>query len=276
MPKTLVPPTKVGNFLAGKAAGFNIREGYGWTGVCYCGFVTTGWPTRKQAKIRIDQHSDEHADPEKIMPPKEEVEALTPGKFEPGSGLQANSEPPLWGQMAILATDILYKFSVAAAAGNTTAGTAAGSLGDQISTTQITDATLNNLFDDISGDENAASDVEYRGYFVHNNHATLTWTTPVAWLSAEVAGGASAAIAVDTTATSAVGAATQQMTTIADEGTAPAGQTFSAPTTKASGLAVSNVPAGNVKGLWVRRTAANTAAVNNDGVTVRVEGDTAA
>lgn len=178
--------------------------------------------------------------------------------------------------MAITATDILFKYSVAAAAGNTTAGTAAGSLGDQISTTTITDATLNNLFDDITGDENAASDVEYRGYFVHNNHATLTWTAPVAWISGEVAGGATGAIAVSGTATSAVGSASAQMETIANESTAPSGPTFSAPTTKGTGLALSDIPAGNVKGIWVRRTAANTVAVNNDGVTIRVEGDTAA
>jgi len=272
----LVPPTKVGNLKPGRAAGFDIQEGYGWTGICYCGFVTTGWPTRKQAKIRINQHTLEHENPENLMPPKEDVEALTPKAFRPENFRQQNSEPPLWGEMAILATDILYKYSVAAAAGNTTAGTAAGSLGDQISTTQITDATLGNLFDDVSGDENAASDVEYRGYFVHNNHATLTWQAPVAWLSAEVAGGASAAISIDTTAASPVDAATQQMKSIADESTAPATQTFSSPTTKGSGLALSDLAAGNVKGIWVRRTAANTGAVNNDGVTIRFEGDTAA
>jgi hypothetical protein len=96
--------------------------------------------------------------------------------------------------MAITATDILFKFSVAAAAGDTTAGTAAGSLGDQISTTAITDATLHNLFDVVTGDENAASEAEYRGIFVHNNHATLTWENVVVWLSAETAGGAVAAI----------------------------------------------------------------------------------
>lgn len=178
--------------------------------------------------------------------------------------------------MAITATDILYKFSVAAAAGNTTAGTAAGSLGDQISTTQITDASLNNLFDDITGDENAASEAEYRGYFVHNAHATLSWQNVVVWLSAEVAGGAVAAISVDTTGITALGAGTAQMKTIADENTAPATQTFSSPTTKATGLTVGTIAAGSVQGLWVRRTAANTAAVNNDGVTVRFEGDTAA
>lgn len=178
--------------------------------------------------------------------------------------------------MAITAGEILYKFSVAAAAGNTTGGTAAGSLGDQISTTQITDASLNNLFDDVSGDENAASDVEYRGYFVHNSNASLTWTAPKVWLSAEVGGGAVAAIAVDTVAASAIAQASTQMTIIADESTAPAAQSFSAPTTKGTGLSLGDLPNGQCKGIWVRRTAANTGAVNNDGVTVRVEGDTAA
>lgn len=41
----------------------------------------------------------------------------------------------------------------------------------------------------VTGDENAASDVEYRCIFVHNNHATLTLQGVVVWLSAEVAGG---------------------------------------------------------------------------------------
>lgn len=178
--------------------------------------------------------------------------------------------------MAITATDILFKFSVAAAAGDTTAGTAAGSLGDQISTTQITDATLHNLFDQISGDENAANDVEYRGFFVHNNHATLTWENVVAWLSAEVAGGANAAISIDTTGVTAKGSASAQMKTIADESTAPATQTFSSPTTKGTALVIGNIPAGSVAGIWVRRTATNSAAVDSDGVTIRCEGDTAA
>lgn len=272
----LVYPTKVGNLKPGRAAGFDIREGYGWTAICACGFTSTGWPTRKQAKIREEQHITEHSTGEP-MPDKAEVEALTPKKFATGGpAARTLDDHPLLGRMAIVATDILYKYSVAAAAGNTTAGTAAGSLGDQISTTQITDATLNNLFDDVSGDENAASDVEYRGYFVHNNHGSLTWTAPFAWLSAEVAGGASAAISVDTTAASAVGSGSTQMKTIADESTAPTSQTFSSPTTKGSGLALSDLPNGQVKGIWVRRTAANTAAVNNDGVTIRVEGDTAA
>ena len=178
--------------------------------------------------------------------------------------------------MAITATNILYKFSVAAAAGDTTAGSAATSLGDQISTTQITDATLHNLFDIVTGDENAASDVEYRGFFVHNDHGSLTWENVVVWLSAETAGGAVAAISVDATGITPKGQASLQMKIIADESTAPATQTFSAPTTKGTGLAIGNIPAGSVQGIWVRRTAANTAALDLDSVTIRCEGDTPA
>lgn len=180
--------------------------------------------------------------------------------------------------MPITAADILYKFSVAAAAGNTTAGTAATSLGDQISTTQLTDATLDNLFDVITGDENAASDTEYRCFFVHNNHATITWENVVVWLSAEVAGGAAAAIALDNIAASAVGAAAPQAATVANEQTSPGAGAgaFSSPVTKGTGLAIGNLTPGQVKAIWVRRSAANTGAVNNDGVTIRCEGDTAA
>jgi hypothetical protein len=81
---------------------------------------------------------------------------------------------------------------------------------------------------------------------------------------------------VDTTGVTAKGSASAQAKTVADENTAPAAQTFSSPTTKATGLAIGNIPAGSVAAIWVRRTAANTAAVNNDGVTIRCEGDTAA
>jgi hypothetical protein len=181
--------------------------------------------------------------------------------------------------MPIVSSDIKYKFSVkTGSAGNSTAGTAAGSLGKYISTTEITDATLNNLFDDVTGDENAASDVEYRFVFVHNAHGSLSLQNAVIWLQAEVANGASVAIAIDDTAASAIGSASAQADEIADEGTAPGAGvgSFSSPTTKGTGLSLGTIPAGSCRAFWVRRTAANNAALSNDGVTVRVEGDTAA
>lgn len=180
--------------------------------------------------------------------------------------------------MPIASTDLLYKYSVVSGtAGNTVAAGAAGSyLGKYVSTTQIVDATLDNLFPDITGDENAASNVDYQCIFIHNNHATLTLQNAVVWLAAIVAGGANNGISVDSTAASAVGSASPQALTIANKNTAPAGLTFSTPTTKSAGLAVGNIGPGQVRAIWVQRSATNSAAQNSDGCTIRVEGDTAA
>lgn len=179
--------------------------------------------------------------------------------------------------MPIVSGDLLRKYSVkTGSAGNSTAGTMAGSLGKYISTTQITSGVANNLFPDVTGSENAASNIDYKCEFLHNSHASLSLTTTVAWISAEVAGGATAAIGVDPTAASAIGSASAQAVEVADKDTAPAGVTFSSPTTKAAGVAMGDIAAGFCRALWWRRSAANTAALSGDGATVRMEGDTAA
>lgn len=179
--------------------------------------------------------------------------------------------------MAIVAADIKKKFSTkSGSAGNSLTSDGPSSLGKYISTTEIADATLHALFDIVTGDENAASDVEYRCIFIHNAHATLTLQSAVVWLTAEVAGGADHAISVDATAASAIGSATAQAKEIADEDTAPASQTFSAPATKAAGLSLGDIPAGQCRAVWVRRTANDTGAVDADGVTINIAGDTAA
>jgi hypothetical protein len=179
--------------------------------------------------------------------------------------------------MAIVASDIQFRYSVVTgAAGDSTAGTAGGSLGKYASTTQVA-AGANGMFDDISGAENAASTVDYRGIPVLNNHATLTLQSPTVYISAETAGGASIALATDNIAASAKGGASAQMAQIANETTLPTGvSAFSSPTTAGAGLALSNIPALNVKGIWVRRTAANNSAIDADGFTLAVTGDTAA
>lgn len=178
--------------------------------------------------------------------------------------------------MAIVASDIVFRLSVVAAAGDTTASTGATALGDQVSTT-VMPTTLHGLFDIVTGAENAASESEYRCVFVLNNHATLTLENPVIYLSGAVASGADVTIATDNIAVSAKGAATAQAATIANEDTAPTGvSAFSAPTTAGTGLALGNLAPGQVKGVWIKRTTANTGAVDADGVTLNVTGDTAA
>jgi hypothetical protein len=173
--------------------------------------------------------------------------------------------------MAIVASDIVKRFSVAAAAGDTTAGTAAGSLGDQISTTVITDATLNNLFDDVSGAESAAGDTEYRCIFILNNHATLTLQGATIEVLSQTSGGGTVDIALDNIAVGAKGSGSAQAATIANESTAPSGVgTFGA-----GPLTIGDIPPGQCKGVWLRRVvSAGAGAVNPDGVVLRVTGDT--
>ena len=173
--------------------------------------------------------------------------------------------------MAITSSDIVFRLSVAAAAGDTTAGTAATSLGDQVSTTAITTATLNNLFDDVSGAEAAAGDVEYRCIFVLNSHATLTLQNATVEVLSQTTGGGSIDIATDNTAVSAKGSASAQATTVANESTAPTGVSAFG----AGPLSLGSLGPGQVKGVWLRRTVtAGAGAVDPDGVVLRVTGDT--
>lgn len=177
---------------------------------------------------------------------------------------------------AIIASEIQWRFTTTAgAAGDTTANTTVSTfLGKYAATSAWAGGGTNDLFADISGAENAASQVDYAGLAILNNNTANTAQNSVAYLSSEVAGGASIAIGADTTAASAKGSATAQLVTIASRTTAPAGVTFSSPTTAGTGVSLGSIPVANVKGLWVRRTAANTAALSNDGVTLAVQVDT--
>jgi hypothetical protein len=256
----------------------------------------------------------------------------------------------------ITSSDLKLKLSIkTGSAGNSQAqGDPNASLGKYISTTEITDATLDNLFDDVSGDENAAGTVEYRCLFVHNAHASLTLQSPKVWLSGKRCAAAAStdkftfnshgfsdgeavrveaeysydtlpagvnnsttyyvvssttndfklsatqggsaiditadgtatvrrfanctiALAIDNAAASAIGSASAQADSVANETTAPSAVgSFSSPTTKATGLSLGNLPAGQCRAVWVRRTPLNVGARAVDGTLPRVEGDTAA
>lgn len=177
--------------------------------------------------------------------------------------------------MPIVESDLKWKLSTtAASAGNTTAGTPGGSLGGYVSTTELASGALHALFDAVGGTENAAGRVEYRCVFVHNAHPTNTLYGARVWLEAEVAGGAVAAISVDSSPAVPVGLSSVQAKSVAGETTAPSAQTFTAPTLGSAGLDLGDLPAGHVRAVWVRRTAVNSGPLDGDGVTLRVEGDT--
>lgn len=89
-----MPEVKVGKLSTEHP---NIREGYEYTGVCACGYFSMGWPTKKQAKLRMDAHTLEHETGE-LMPDKSEVEALTPDKFA-GPTVDDADRSPLWDEV---------------------------------------------------------------------------------------------------------------------------------------------------------------------------------
>ena len=175
--------------------------------------------------------------------------------------------------MAIAETDILYKLS--GGASNTSPAAALGGAMSTVGGGIITKTkTFNSIFDDVSGAEAAAGDIEYRGIYVHNNHATLSLTTAKVWIDTNV-GNANDMIDI--------GLATQgdngTEDTIANESTAPSPTvTFShACTSYATGLSLGDLVAGHYYGIWIRRTiTAAMTADDDEWWTVKVQGDTAA
>jgi hypothetical protein len=177
---------------------------------------------------------------------------------------------------AIVSTEIVYRHTTTAgAAGDSTAqANPNADLGKYASTSAWAGGVANDLFDDISGAENAASTSDYRGLAILNNNTANVLANAAAYISSEVAGGASVAIGADPTGSLAKGSASAQLVTIANETTAPAGVTFTSPTTYAGGVALGSIAVGFVKGLWIRRAAANSSALSADGATFTVQGDT--
>lgn len=131
--------------------------------------------------------------------------------------------------------------------------------------------TANSLFDDVTGAEEQAGDIEYRGLYVRNV-GDVDAQNVVVWLSANTADAQTQiALALADEATHA----TNPIETIANENTAPVGPSFSEPTSEGTGLAIGTIPAGQHKGIWLRRTVNAAAGASADTFTVAAAFDTA-
>jgi hypothetical protein len=187
---------------------------------------------------------------------------------------------------AIVSSDILIKLSApGATVGNTTSGTAGNSWGNYISTTVMSATPLDNLFLDLTGAQNAASQVDYACVFIHNNTGSgNSMLNTVAWLplSLFVTGGALIALADDPGGSIAIGSSAQQAVKITAATNAPAGvsgwvsPTNTQPTSPSytNGIQLGTIAPGFCSAVWIRRSAQNTAPVNNDGFTLEVDFDT--
>jgi hypothetical protein len=145
--------------------------------------------------------------------------------------------------MAIITGDFVTRLSggAANASGNASLG--------GVKSSDAMPTTTDGLFDAVSAAQATAGLVEYRCVYLHNANATDTMTAARVWVSANTPlAGTTLDIGVGTAAVNG----TEQ--TIGDEATAPSGVSFSAPSTAGTGLALGDLPAGQHKAIWLRRT----------------------
>jgi hypothetical protein len=169
--------------------------------------------------------------------------------------------------MAIVTTDI--KKYLSGGAGNTDPDAA---LGGAISTTEVVDDTVSNLFATCTAAESEAGSVKYRAFFVKNTHATLTYKNAVVYISANSSStDTEVKIAL---ADEAVGTSTIE--TIANKDTAPVGPVFTTADGVGNALSIGDVDPGEMKGIWVQYTVDAGASAVLDETTIAFKGETEA
>lgn len=141
--------------------------------------------------------------------------------------------------MAIIAANLAFYLTGGAANSNP-----ALSLGGVISSVQFTDATLQNLFDNVSPADALTGCVHYRALSFKNASAETAYGAAI-YISQETSSpDTTVAIAYDATGTQSV----------VDEDTAPIGLTFSTPLSLSAAIALGDVAASGVRRIWFRRT----------------------
>jgi len=172
--------------------------------------------------------------------------------------------------MPILATDILFFLSIAISGPQTNPN---DSIGGEISTTQVVDNTLHNVFDKVSGDQALAGDTNYRVLYVKNNHVSITLEDTVGWIQSNTTN-SEIAIAKSNEGVGN-GTTTGVVQRPADELTAPTSITFIQPGNKAAGILFGDIAAQQVHGFHERRIiGAATPGENAATFQIKFEGDT--
>lgn len=148
-------------------------------------------------------------------------------------------------------------------------------LGGAITATEITDATVANLFDNVSGAEARDGDTEYRAFYAKNTHATLTWQVVKHWIGSNTTSTDDTLnIGLDLAGVITTGAGDS----IADESTAPdPAVTFVAAVDEAAALSIGDMIPGSYILIWVKRiVSSSAAAIAANAATLNFTGDSEA
>lgn len=115
---------------------------------------------------------------------------------------------------------------------------------------EITDASLHNLFDEVSGTESLNGSVEHRCIYVKNSHASDTYQALKVFIETNTASD-------ESTIEIALGDSVVdgEEGTIDDEAAIPSiSDNFAAPSDSDSGKLIGNLDPGEHKAIWIRRT----------------------
>lgn len=164
--------------------------------------------------------------------------------------------------MGVLATDVQYFLAnPMGVTGYSGTGTPGNSLGNYMSTTQVSATPMDDLFLDLTGSQNAAEQTDYQCVFVMNNTASgdkLRY--PWFWLpnALYTDGGASMAIAPDPIGVVPYDSGSQQAQLISQSTSAPSGiSTWYQPSNSFNpgGFVTADIPPQYCVAIWVQRTA---------------------
>jgi len=148
------------------------------------------------------------------------------------------------------------------------------SLGGAISSTEMADDELHNLFDKVSAAEALAGSTKYRAVYVKNeNGHGLDYQDIIAYIASQTTSGdTSIEIAVSTEAKNTT------IQTIANENTAPTGQdTWVSAEGVDNGQSMGTLGDGEYRGLWIKRiVSAGATAYGSDSATFGTRGETTA
>lgn len=182
---------------------------------------------------------------------------------------------------AIVAGDIVYLLSSTSVGTGFSGTSSAGNSLGKFCTTSAVGNSLDNLFLDLTGAQNAASQVDYQCVFIQNNTASgNSMLNTTVWIPTSLDNNTYThhAFAIDPTGVTAQASASPQAVTIANNTTAPLylGNPLtwiSASATSAGGTNIGSVAPARVFAVWLRRTATNSVPFNNDGFTLETDFD---
>ena len=148
--------------------------------------------------------------------------------------------------MPISANEIKYYYS-----GGTSNTVGTGSIGQGISSTEITDNVANNIFDGVSESQISSITKDYRGFFIKNEDSEGGVMKNVTVWRSGISGNSGTTLRFTPTNS----AKNTAMETIANDTTIPSGSfTWGNGANKAAGANIGNLNQNDYRGVWVERT----------------------